>query len=413
MSEINKVELLAPAGSYEALHAAINAGCNAVYFGISGMNMRENSSASFSFDDIREISSICHKNNIKCYLALNTLVYDKDIESMKAAIDIAKDSCVDAVICFDPSVIEYAKSVGVEVHISTQHSISNLSAVKFFSKWADRIVLARELTLEQIKDIVSQIKFQDIRGPKGKLIEIEVFIHGAMCVSVSGRCGMSLYLYNSSANCGRCTQPCRRAYTVTDKLTGKSLDIENEFVMSPQDLCTIGMLDEIIDSGVVSLKIEGRGRPAEYVDTVVRCYREAIIAIQEGNYTKEKIETWNKKLGTVYNRKMSEGFYHGKVFEYWSGCANSQATQHKELVGTVEHYYSKLGVAVIKVHASDIKNTDNCAILGKTTGFMRISANEIMIDNNAVKTAKQGDLISLKVPSAVRKNDKFYKFVEG
>ncbi|MFH1611194.1 MAG: peptidase U32 family protein [Patescibacteria group bacterium] len=407
----DNVELLAPAGSYEALRAAINAGCDAVYFGVTGFNMRENVAATFTLDDLKEIASICHQKNIKCYLALNTLVYDAGLEDMHKTIDAAKASNVDAIISFDLSAIEYARSVGVEVHISTQHSISNIDAVKFFSHWADRVVLARELTLEQIKQIVNEIKDQDICGPKGRLVEVEVFIHGAMCVSVSGRCGMSLYLYNSSANCGKCAQPCRRAYIVTDKLTGKQLEIDNEYVMSPQDLCTIGMLDEIIDSGVVSLKIEGRGRAPEYVDEVVRCYREAIDSINNGNYTKEKIEDWNERLGTVYNRKMSDGFYRGKAFSYWSGRANSQATQHKELVGTVEHYFPKVSVAEIRVHASDIKSSDACVILGKTTGLMRCGAESMMLENALTEYAKQGDIISIKVPGRVRKNDKFYKFV--
>ena len=413
MEKINNVELLAPAGSYEALGAAINAGCDAVYFGVKGMNMRENTAAAFTLDDLREIAQICHQNNVKCYLALNTLVYDQGIDDMKKTINAVAKSDIDAIISFDMSAIAYARSVGVEVHISTQHSISNIEAVKFFSQWADRVVLARELTLEQIKQIVDEIKHQDIRGPKGELIQIEVFVHGAMCVAVSGRCGMSLYMYDTSANCGKCSQPCRRAYTVTDKLTGKQMDIDNEYVMSTQDLCTIGMLDEIIDSGVVSLKIEGRGRAPEYVDQVVRCYHEAIDSIKDGSYTKEKIDQWNKRLGTVYNRKMSEGFYRGKAFSYWSGGSHSQATQHKELVGTVEHYYPKAGVAEIKVHASDIKDNDNCVISGKSTGLMRFVAKGITIDEKQVDHAVQGDLITIKVPGVVRKNDKFYKFVVG
>lgn len=411
MEQINKIELLAPAGSYESLHAAINAGCDAVYFGVKGMNMRENTAAAFTLDDLREIAHICHQKNVKCYLALNTLVYDQGLDDMKATIDAVKESEIDAIISFDTSAIEYARSIGVEVHISTQHSISNIEAVKFFSQWADRIVLARELTLEQIKQIVDEIKDQNIKGPKGRLVEIEVFIHGAMCVAVSGRCGMSLYMYNTSANCGQCSQPCRRPYTVTDKFTGKQLDIDNEYVMSTQDLCTIGMLDKIINSGVVSLKIEGRGRAPEYVDVVVKCYKEAINAITQGSYTKEKIEEWNKRLGTVYNRKMSEGFYRGKAYSYWSGGSHSQATQHKELVGTVEHYYPKVGVAEIKVHASDIKDSDDCVITGKSTGLLRFKSEGIMVDERQVNHAVQGDLITVKVPGVVRKNDKFYKFV--
>lgn len=413
MKNYDHIELLAPAGSFESLRAAINAGADAIYFGVVGFNMRANTAKKFTLDDLREIAEICHEHNVKCYLALNTLVYDKNIEDMKAAIDAAKESGVDAIISFDVSAIEYARSQGVEVHISTQHSISNIEAVKFFAQWADRVVLARELTLEQIKQIIDEIKDQNLRGPKGRLVEIEVFIHGAMCVAVSGRCGMSLYMYNTSANCGACSQPCRRAYTVTDKTTGKQMDIDNEYVMSTQDLCTIGMIDEIMDSGVVSLKVEGRGRAPEYVDEVIRCYREAIESVKDVSYAKEKIKEWNKRLGTVYNRKMSEGFYRGQAFRYWSEGPHSQATQKKELVGTVEHYYPKIGVAEVRVHASDIKDTDQCSIEGKVTGFMRVTPEQMMIDEHLVSYAKQGDVITFVVPSVVKKNDKLYKFIDA
>lgn len=412
MKNYEHIELLAPAGSFESLRAAINAGADAIYFGVEGFNMRANTSKKFTLDDLREIASICHEHKVQCYLALNTLVYDDNIDAMKKAIDAVKESGVDAIISFDFSVIEYARSIGVEVHISTQHSISNIEAVKFFSQWADRVVLARELTLEQMKTIVAEIKEQDVRGPKGRLVEIEVFIHGAMCVAVSGRCGMSLYMYNTSANCGKCSQSCRRAYTVKDRGTGKELDIDNEYVMSTQDLCTIGMVDEIMDSGVVSLKVEGRGRAPEYVDEVIGCYREAIESVKEGSYNRDKVKDWNTRLGTVYNRKMSEGFYRGQGFRYWSEGAHSQATQKKELVGTVEHYYPKVGVAEVRVHASDIKDSDKCAIEGKTTGLMRVVPEGMVIDEVQVNYAKQGDVITFKVPDKVRKNDKFYKFVK-
>lgn len=412
MKNYNHIELLAPAGSFESLRAAIGAGADAIYFGVEGFNMRANTAKKFTLDDLREIADICHEHDVKCYLALNTLVYDNNVEDMKAAIDAVKEAGVDAVISFDFSVIEYARSIGVEVHISTQHSISNIEAVKFFAQWSDRVVLARELTLDQIKEIVEQIKEQDVRGPKGRLVEIEVFIHGAMCVAVSGRCGMSLYMYNTSANCGKCSQPCRRTYTVKDRGTGKELDIDNEYVMSTQDLCTIGMIDEIMDSGVVSLKVEGRGRAPEYVDEVIRCYREAIESVKNGSFDKEKVEAWNERLGTVYNRKMSEGFYRGKAFKYWSQGAHSQATQKKELVGTVEHYYPKIGVVEVRVHASDVRDTDECLFLGKTTGLLRAKPEKMMIDEDQVEHAEKGSVITFKVPSRVRKNDKFYKIVK-
>jgi U32 family peptidase len=407
------IELLAPAGSYESLHAAIAGGCDAIYFGVSGFNMRANTAAAFGEEDIKEIASICHENNIQCYLALNTLVYDEGVDHMKKMIDAVKEAGVDAIISYDMTAISYACSVGVEVHISTQHSISNIEAVKFFSQWSDRVVLARELTLEQIKHITEQIKKQDVRGPKGELVEVEVFIHGAMCVSVSGRCGMSLYMYGTSANCGKCSQPCRRSYKVTDEATGKALVIDHNYVMSPEDLCTIGMIGEIMDSGVVSLKIEGRGRKPEYVDEVVRCYREAIEAVKADVFDKEKVTKWNKRLGTVYNRGMSEGFYRGKAFSYWSKGPNSKAKQRREFVGRIEKYYPKISVAEVAVQAAELESGASCIITGKNTGVLRTSPEGIQLDGKEVQNVKQGDLITFKVPSTVHRGDQLYKLVEN
>ena len=408
---MNHVELLAPAGSYEALRAAISAGCDAIYFGVVGFNMRVNSAAAFSLDDLREIARICHEANVKCYLALNTLVYDNGIEDMKHVIDAAKESNVDAVIMFDLSVVQYAKKVGVEVHISTQHSISNIEAVKFFSQYADRLVLARELTLEQIQFITEQIKEQKILGPKGNLVEIEVFIHGAMCVAVSGRCGMSLYMYNTSANCGACSQPCRRAFTVTDRATKKQLDIDNEYVMSTEDLCTIGMLDAIIDSGVVSLKIEGRGRAPEYVDEVVRCYREAIDAIKHDVYDHEKVLDWNKRLGTVFNRGMSEGFYRGLAFKYWSGEESSKATQTREFVGVVKNFFTEPSVVEIEIQAMELNEGDECIILSKTEGVIRCTIENMRRDEQPITNAQQKDCVTFKIPAPVKRGEKLYKII--
>ncbi|KKR56734.1 MAG: Collagenase [Candidatus Uhrbacteria bacterium GW2011_GWF2_40_263] len=375
--------------------------------------MRAKTAAPFQLEDLKEIARRCHEANIKCYLALNTLVYDRDLDKMKIIVDAVKESGIDAIITFDLSVLSYAREQGVEVHISTQHSISNIEAVKFFAKWADRLVLARELTLEQIKALTQKIKKDHVRGPSGRLVEIEIFVHGAMCVSVSGRCGMSLFLFNTSANCGECSQPCRRAYTVTDKATGKQLNIENEYVMSPQDLCTIGMLDEILDSGVISLKIEGRGRAPEYVDEVVRCYREAIKAIEQGTYNKEKIEDWNQRLGTVYHRWMSEGFYHGQAFKYWSHGANSKATQKREFVGVVEKYYPKISVAEVKIQATDLQETDSCLVTGEQTGVLRFILKGMLIEEKKSVQAKQGDVVTFEVPERVRRGDKLYKFISS
>ncbi|MBI2473083.1 U32 family peptidase [Candidatus Uhrbacteria bacterium] len=405
------IELLAPAGSYEALQAAIHAGCDAIYFGLGGFNMRANTSQAFTLEDLKQIAHICHEAHVRCYLALNTLIYDGQIEEMKKVIDAVKENDVDAIITFDTSAISYARECGVEVHLSTQHSVSNIEAVKFFSTVADRIVLARELTLEQIKQITHEIEQQKVCGPSGRLMEIEIFIHGAMCVAVSGRCGMSLYMFGTSANCGECSQPCRRAFTVTDKSTGKQLDIENEYVMSTEDLCTIGMLDEILDSGAVSLKIEGRGRAPEYVDEVVRCYREAIDAIREGTYTKEKIAQWNTRLSSVFNRGLSEGFYRGEAFKHWSGEANSRATQKRIYVGMVTHYYPKQSIAEISVQADDLTDGQECLITGTTTGVLRCKAEKMMIDEQTVSNAKQGDCVTLVVPGRVRAKDKLYKLV--
>lgn len=409
---MNMPELLAPAGSYESLHAAINAGCDAVYFGVAGFNMRANTAAAFTIDDLKEIVRICHEKSVKCYLALNTLVYDQDVEDMKRVIDAVKEFGVDAVIVFDLSVVHYAKQQGVEVHISTQHSISNIEAVKMFSAWADRLVLARELTLEQIRTIIREIKEQNIRGPKGNLVEIEVFIHGAMCVAVSGRCGMSLYMYNTSANCGSCSQPCRRGYTVTDKATGKQLDIDNEYVMSTEDLCTIGMLDEIVASGVASLKIEGRGRAPEYVDQVVRCYREAIQSIAEGTYSQALVDQWNEKLGTVFNRGMSEGFYMGKAFEYWSRGPNSRATQKREFVGLVRNYFPKAGMVECEIQALPIEVGEECLITSKTAGVIKCTIESLRVEDQPVQRAEQKMFVTFPIDAAVKRGDCLYKLTK-
>jgi len=409
----NKIELLAPAGDFACMNAAINAGANAVYFGISKLNMRDQAAQNFTVKDLPKIANTCHEAGVKCYLALNVLIYDAEIDEMKEVVDAAHEAGIDAIIAFDTSVILYAREIGIDVHISTQHSISNIEAVKFFSEWSDRVVLARELTLEQIANIRDEIVKQNVRGPRGELIEIEDFVHGAMCVSVSGRCGMSLYAYCKSANRGQCFQPCRRAYTVIDKQTKKTLEVDNEFIMSPEDLCTIGLLDEIIDAGVKVLKIEGRGRPPEYVDTVVRCYRQALDAIDEGTYTEEKIVEWNKQLGTVFNRGLSDGFYRGQAFRYWSGLSGNKSEETKELVGTVEHFYPKISVAEVRIHASTLEEGDQCLFTGPFTGLVRTEAKAMLNEEESVKSATQGDVITFVVPGRVRQGDKMYKIVKN
>lgn len=403
------IEVLAPAGSFESLSSAINAGCNSIYFGIEDMNMRATASNNFKLEDITEIVNRCHSKNIKAYLTLNTLLYDNDIDRMKKIIDIALENKVDAVIASDISTINYAFSVGLEVHISTQLSISNIDSVKFYSKFSDRLVLARELSIEQVKEICETIKKEDIRGPKGKLVEIEVFAHGALCVAVSGRCSMSLYCYNTSANRGRCTQMCRRRYKVVDIDSGKEMVIDNNYVMSSSDLCTIGMLDKLVDSGVSVLKFEGRGRSPEYVDTVIKTYVEALKALENGEYTKDNILKWNKDLKTVFNRGMTEGFYMGRKLDEWAGIHGSKATKEKYALGVIQKYYPKVSVMQFIVQDNITVNlNDEYLVIGETTGTIRSKFNNLMVNDVNVTSIKQGDVVTVKIDSPVRKNDKIY-----
>ncbi len=403
------IEILAPAGSFESLVTAIKAGCNAVYFGISDMNMRATAAANFGLKDLTKVVELCHKENIKTYLTLNTLVYDSEIEEMKSIVKAAFDANIDAVIAADMATISYAKRVGLEVHISTQLSVSNIEAVKFYAQFSDRIVLARELTLEQVKQICTEIKEQNIKGPKGNLIEIEVFAHGALCVAVSGRCSMSLYCYNTSANKGRCTQICRRKYKVTDMDTGNELVVDNNYIMSSADLCTIGMLDKLVDSGVSVLKFEGRGRSPEYVDTVIRTYKNALKSIEDETYTKEKIQNWNKDLNTVFNRGLTQGFYMGRHMNEWAGVHGSKATKEKYQIGVVEHYYKKAGIAQVLFQAKDtVKKDEEFMIIGPKTGIIKGNLSEMWVDDKSVDEVKQGDVVTFKLDDVVRENDKFY-----
>lgn len=403
------IEILAPAGSFESLQAAINAGCNAIYFGIGDMNMRATAAANFSNEDMPEIVKICHENNVKAYLTLNTLVYDQEVADMKTIVETAKKVGIDAVIAADMATIAYANQVGLEVHISTQLSISNIESVKFYSKFSDRLVLARELTIDQVKEICVEIKKQDIRGPKGNLIEIEVFAHGALCVAVSGRCSMSLYCYNTSANKGRCTQICRRRYKVTDIDTGKELVVDNNYIMSSSDLCTIGMLDKLVDAGVSVLKFEGRGRSADYVDTVIKTYKNALKSLEDGTYTSENIIQWNRDLKTVFNRGTTEGFYMGRKMDEWSGVHGSKATKEKYAIGTVEKYYPKINVVQIAIQAKDEVNIEEeFLIIGPKTGVVKGKIPEFMVNDKPSKVMAQGDVVTFKIDSAVKEGDKFY-----
>lgn len=403
-----KINLLAPAGDFSCLMAAIQSKADSIYFGIDNLNMRANSSSNFKIDNLKEISSICKKNKIKAYLTLNTVMYDDDLSKMKAILEEAKKAGIDGIIASDFSVITSARALGLKVHLSTQANVSNLEAVKFFSKYADVIVLARELTLEKIKYICQKIKEENILGPSGELVQIELFIHGALCVAISGKCYMSLAQYNMSANRGECLQACRRQYRVIEEETGKELLIDNKFIMSPKDLCTISVLDQIISSGCSVLKIEGRARPAEYVKNVVTCYREAIEAIQENSYTKDKIEKWIEKLSSVFNRGFWKGgYYLGNEIEMWSSCYGSKALKKKTYVGKATNYFSKIKVAEFLIQAKDLKVGDEILIIGNKTGIINTKITSLRTDIET-SLAKIGQRAAFPISEKVRKNDQLY-----
>jgi putative protease len=405
---MSNVEIMAPAGSFEALQAATKAGADSVYFGVGKLNMRARS-ANFKFKDLEKVAAICKKNNVKSYLALNTILYDSDIGIMKRVCNRAKKAGVNAVIVSDIAAMMYAKYIGLEVHSSTQLNISNIEAVKFFSEFTDVIIPARELTLKQIESIVKQIKKEKIKGPSGKPVKIELFCHGALCVSIAGKCYMSLATYNASANRGACLQNCRRSYKVIEEGTGNELVIDNKYVMSPKDLCTIGFLDKIVKAGVSVLKIEGRARSPEYVYEVTKAYKEAIESINRNNYTKDKIKGWTKKLKGVYNRGFwDNGYYLGKKLGQWSGTSGSKATTKKRYIGKVFNYFNKPQVAEIILEAGKLKQSDSLLITGPTTGVVQTKAETILKDDKKVREAKKKDHVTVKVPEKARKNDKVY-----
>lgn len=408
----NNVEIMAPVGSYESLMAAIQAGANSIYFGVGQLNMRSKSSNNFSIDDLVQISNICKENKIRSYLTMNVVVYDDELDQMKEIIDAAKANNISAVIASDQSVIQYAKEIGVEIHMSTQTNITNLGAIKYYSQYADVMVTARELSLKQVKSITQAIKEQQITGPSGNLIEIEIFVHGALCMAVSGKCYLSLDNLNSSANRGACLQTCRRPYEVKDKDGGIELVVDNEYIMSPKDLNTIGFLDKILKAGVSVLKIEGRGRSPEYVKTVVECYREAVNAFFNDEYTEENIAKWNQRLGSVYNRGFWDGYYLGKKLGEWTKRYGSQSTHRKMYVGKVTNYYSKLGVAEIKIETNDLSVGEEIKIIGPTTGVYEDKVSGIRVDLLDTKQSIKGEFCSIPVKSLVRRGDKLYKIVE-
>ncbi|MAE09217.1 MAG: collagenase-like protease [Bacteroidetes bacterium] len=403
---------MAPVGSYESLMAAIQGGANSVYFGIGNLNMRSKSSKNFTLDDLIKISSICKENNVRTYITLNAVIYDSEIDTMQEVVDAANQNDITAIIASDQSVIQYAHSVGMEIHMSTQTNITNIEAVKYYSQFADVMVTARELEIKQVKAITTAISEQNITGPSGELVQIEVFAHGALCMAVSGKCYLSLDNLNSSANRGECLQQCRRKYTVTDKETGEQLEIDNEYIMSPKDLNTVALLDHILDAGVRVLKLEGRGRSPEYVKTITSVYRDAVDAWFEGNYNQENIDNWNERLSTVYNRGFWEGYYMRRKFGEWTEDYGNQATKRKMYIGKVTNYFGKIGVAEIKIETHDLGIGDEIKIIGETTGVYEAVVDEVRLDLDPVKKVVKDDLCSIKVSDLVRRGDKLYKMVQ-
>jgi putative protease len=407
------IEIMAPVGSYESLHAAIQGGANSVYFGIGKLNMRSNSSKNFTLDDLVEISKVCHENGIRTYITLNTIIYDGELDEMKRIVDAAKANNISAIIASDLSVIQYTRSRGVEVHMSTQTNITNIEAVKFWANFADVMVTARELTLKQVADITRQIEEEQIKGPSGNLVQIEIFVHGALCMAVSGKCYLSLDNMNSSANRGACLQQCRRAYKVTDLDGEHELEIDNQYIMSPKDLKTVDFLDKILKAGVRVLKIEGRGRSADYVKLVSRVYREAANACFDGSYNEENIERWNTELATVYNRGFWDGYYQGRKMGKWTEKYGSLATKRKEYVGKVTNYFTKIGVAEIKMETKELNVGDEIQINGPTTGVYEAVIDEIRVDEKSVQKTIKGDFFSIKTSELVRRMDKVFRVFEA
>jgi len=406
-------EIMAPAGSYESLMAAIQGGADSVYFGVEQLNMRASSSINFTLDDLRKIVSLCKENKIKSYLTVNVVVYDSEIELMHKIIDAAVDSGVSAIIASDLSVINYTFASGIEVHLSTQLNITNIEALKFYSKWADVAVLARELNLEQVRYIYDKISEQNIRGPGGKPVKIELFVHGALCMAISGKCYLSLSENNTSANRGKCYQTCRKSYLVTEKESGYQLEIDNEYIMSPKDLCTIGFIDKIAEAGVRVFKIEGRARSPEYVKVVSSCYDEALRSVIEGTYNNDKIEVWKRSLSSVFNRGFWDGYYLGQKLGEWNSRYGSSATKRKVYLGKITNYFTKLNVAEIKLENGDLQKGDTILITGPTTGVVEYNVGEIRVELKVTDKAFKGEFCSIKAKDYLRRSDKVYKWIDA
>ncbi|MGV3528211.1 MAG: peptidase U32 family protein [Flavisolibacter sp.] len=406
-----KPELLSPAGSFDSLHAAIAAGADAVYFGVEQLNMRARSAAPFTVDDLPQIATICHQKKVKCYITLNTVMYDHDRQLLQHILREVKRHGIDAVIASDFAVLQACREMGIPLHISTQANISNFASVQFFAPFADVVVLARELTLSQVKAIVTEIGRQNLCGPSGQLVKLEVFVHGALCMAISGKCYLSLHSQQASANRGACVQNCRRAYEVTDVETGEQLRIENEYIMSPKDLCTIGVLDQVVQTGVGVLKIEGRTKGAEYVHTVTGCYREAIDAITEGSYTPDKIKAWEAELAKVYNRGFWEGYYLGRKLGEWTERPGSAATQKKVYLGKGVRYFPKLQVAEFVVETGSIVAGDEILVSSPAFGVEEMVLQTLTVNGNAHTKAAKGDSLTFPFPHKISAKDKLYKLV--
>jgi putative protease len=409
----NNIEIMAPVGSYESLMAAIQGGAGSVYFGVEHLNMRARSANNFSLEDLREIARRAGAAGVKTYLTVNTVVFDEEEETLKRIISAAKEAGVSAVIASDLAVIQTCRSFGMEVHISTQLNITNYETVKFYAQFADVMVLAREMNIGRVWEISNKIRANDLRGPGGELVRLEMFVHGALCMATSGKCYLSLHEMNSSANRGSCMQSCRRAYTVTDKETGAELEIDNEYIMSPKDLKTIHFLNKILDAGVTVLKIEGRARSADYVKCVVECYREAADAYTEGTFTAEKIAGWDSRLATVFNRGFWDGYYLGQRLGEWSGNYGSLATRKRVYLGKVTNYFTRVSVGEIKLETGSLRPGDEILITGPSSGVMQTVVEEVRVELQPVDEARKGSYCSVTVPAKVRRSDKVYKIVDA
>ena len=410
---MQKIELMAPAGNYESLQAALDNGADSIYFGVEQLNMRARASINFTLDDLQEISRRCKEKSVRTYLTLNTIIYDHDLSIVKTLIKRAKEADITAVIAMDQAVIASAREVGMEVHISTQINITNIETVKFYALFADTMVLSRELSLRQVKKITEQIDKEQIKGPSGKLVEIEIFGHGALCMAVSGKCYMSLHSHNSSANRGACKQNCRKKYRVIDQETGFEMELDNEYIMSPKDLCTIDFLDQVANAGIKVLKIEGRGRAPEYVAKVIKCYREAIDSLESETYNKDEVILWMQELEKVYNRGFWNGYYLGQKLGEWSKGSGSYATQKKVYIGKGVHFFPKVNIGEFKIEAYDLTIGDTILVTGPTTGAKEVVVKEMLVNDEKMDKGTKGDSVTILLDFRIRSSDKLYKIVEN